>query len=67
MSEQNGSAWLTTGEAARDLGMSRQRVYVLVMEERIPAAWVGGRYLIQRRDLRTFRRFRPWQQHTGSR
>jgi uncharacterized protein len=43
--------WLSTGEAARYLGLSRQRIDQLAREGRLPSEVVGGRRLIHRRHL----------------
>jgi excisionase family DNA binding protein len=42
---------ITTSEAAEKLGISPQRVNVLIKEGRLPATKVGPIYLIQPKDL----------------
>jgi excisionase family DNA binding protein len=50
---------VTASEAARRLGLSRQRVSVLLREGRIPFKVCGGRYMIKLDDLEEFAANRP--------
>ena len=53
------SDWLSTGQAARYLGLSRQRVDQLTRDGRLPSEVVGGRRLIHRRELHALAATRP--------
>ena len=48
------SGYVTSNQAARQLGLSRQRVSVLIHQGRIPLQASGQRRLIKRSDLRKF-------------
>ena len=43
--------WLTTGEAAKELEVTRQTVSDWIKAGRLPAKRVGSRYRVERRDL----------------
>jgi excisionase family DNA binding protein len=47
-------ALVTIRLAAQLLGMSRQRVHILVQEKRIPAKRIGYEYLIDKADVLAF-------------
>ena len=42
---------ITTAQAAEKLGVSKQRVLVLIQRKRLPATKIGNAYLIQPKDL----------------
>jgi excisionase family DNA binding protein len=46
--------YLTSSQAAARLGLSRQRVHVLLLSGRIPSTVLAGHRLIKRRDLEKF-------------
>jgi excisionase family DNA binding protein len=46
--------YVTSNQAARQLGLSRQRVSVLIHQGRIPFKASGQRRLIKRSDLKKF-------------
>lgn len=50
---------LTTVQAGARLGISDQRVRVLIKEGRLPATKIGGRWLIKESDLDAVRDRRP--------
>jgi excisionase family DNA binding protein len=54
--------YLTTQEAAEKLGVSRQRVVVLIQADRLPATKAGRDWLILPADLESFER-RPQGNH----
>jgi excisionase family DNA binding protein len=56
---------LNTAEAARALGISRERVRVLIVEKRLPARKVGRDWTIQRVDLRAVIERRPGRPRRG--
>lgn len=43
--------WLTTGEVAKELEVTRQTVSDWIKAGRIPAKRVGSRYRVERHDL----------------
>lgn len=43
--------WLTTGEVAKELEVTRQTVSDWIKAGRLPAQRVGSRYRVKRRDL----------------
>jgi len=45
------SDWLSTGDAARYLGLSRQRIDQLIRDGRLPSELVGARRLVHRRHV----------------
>lgn len=45
--------WLTTGEVAKELEVTRQTVSDWIKSGRIPARRVGSRYRVERRDLKS--------------
>jgi excisionase family DNA binding protein len=50
---------LTTRDAAERLGVSRDRVYQFIREERLPAQKVGRDYLIDEKDLALVKTRKP--------
>ena len=50
----NDNQYLSVTQAAAALGISRQRVLVLVAEGRLPAVKVGSYWMIQANDLAEF-------------
>lgn len=47
--------WLTTRQAAEELGITRRRVQALIDQERLPAQRVGRDWLVNRQDLELVR------------
>jgi len=43
--------YITTKEAADQLGLSRRRIYDFIKAKRLPATKVGGIWLIKQSDL----------------
>ncbi len=46
--------WLTTSEAADDLGVTRPRVLQFIYAGRLPATRRGHQWMIHRKDLAEF-------------
>jgi excisionase family DNA binding protein len=59
------SEYISASQAAKRLGLSRQRVSVLLREGRIPFKVSGGRYMIKRDDLEQFAANRPMARPMG--
>jgi excisionase family DNA binding protein len=57
---------MSVSEAARALGVSRQRVHMLIASRRIAATKVGGRYVITRKELERFARERERRRRSES-
>ena len=51
--------WLSTGDAARYLGLSRQRIDQLARDGRLPSEVIGARRLVHRRHLDALAAARP--------
>jgi excisionase family DNA binding protein len=45
--------WLTTTEAAEIVGVTGRCVRKWIAKQRLPAKWLGDRYMIRRHDLHT--------------
>lgn len=56
---------LTVAQAAKRLGISRQRVLVLIRDRRITATRVGRAWLVDAKDCR-YSRLRPWARRVRS-
>ena len=50
---------LTTAHVAERLGVSRDRVYQFIREERLPGQKIGRDYLIQEKDLARVKNRKP--------
>jgi excisionase family DNA binding protein len=49
------SDWISQAEAARLRGVSRQAIALLVKKGRLPTLKIGGRLLVQRKDVEEFK------------
>jgi excisionase family DNA binding protein len=47
--------WISQAEAARLRGVSRQAIALLVKKGRLPTLKIGGRLLVQRKDVEEFK------------
>ncbi len=45
---------LSMTQAAKELGLTRQRVHILIQEKRLPAKLDGQQWTIERDDLKLF-------------
>lgn len=48
------SEWLTTGQAAKAIGVTSRAIRKAIDEERIPATLAGSRWLISHEDVRHY-------------
>jgi len=48
---KRGDELLSTADVAAQLGVTRQRVLELIMEERLPARKVGRSYVLRSKDV----------------
>ncbi len=51
--------YMTSQEAASEIGVSRSMVSRYIKHNRLPAIWAGGHWLIKRADVKRFRRRPP--------
>lgn len=51
----DANEWISQAEAARLRGVSRQAIAILVKKGRLPILKIGGRLLVRRKDVESFR------------
>jgi excisionase family DNA binding protein len=55
LTEDSADEWISQAEAARIRGVSRQAIGRLIRRQRLQTVKVGGRMLVQRKDIENFR------------
>ena len=53
--EGGADEWISQAEAARIRGVSRQAIAELVKRQRLDTLKIGGRLLVQRKDIEEFK------------